>query len=102
MKYKVMFNFLLKQMYSDRRGNKQKPGQNLQDKRPSDKTPGQKPPRTIETEVVQGAFVWVFCTRPTKYRGGAEMCDVLSGGPKICDKGEGGEKLAKNSVTYFM
>jgi len=40
MKFKVMFNFLLKQMYSDRRGtDKNHLGHNLPDKRPSDKTP---------------------------------------------------------------
>ena len=62
-----MFNFL---MYSDRTGtDKNHPGQNLPDKRPPDKTPGQKPLRTIETEFIQGAFVRVFCTRPTKNRG---------------------------------
>ena len=51
-----------------------------------DKTPGQKPPRTIEIEFVQGTFVRDFCTRPTKSRG-SEMCDVLSGeGPGMCEK----------------
>ena len=61
-----MFNFLL-QMYGDRRGTyKNQPGLNLSDKRTSDKTPRQKPPRTIEIEFVQGAFVWDFCARPTK------------------------------------
>ena len=64
-------------MHSDRRGtDKNHPGQNLPDKRPPDKTTGQKPPRTIETEFVQGTFVWDICTRPTKNRG-SEMCDVL-------------------------
>jgi len=46
-----------------------------------DKTPGQKPPRTIEIKFVQGTFVRDLCTRPTKnWGGGSEMCDVLSGG----------------------
>jgi len=57
MKFKVLFNFLMEQMYSDRtRADKNHPGQNLPDKRPSDKIPGQKPPRTIETEFVQVGF----------------------------------------------
>src|SRR6218665_280172 len=44
-------------MYSDgTEMDKNHHGQNLPDKRPSDKTPGQKPPRTIETEFVQGGF----------------------------------------------
>src|SRR6218665_3679633 len=78
-------------MYCDTRGT---------DKTNPDKTPGQKPPRTIEIEFVQRTFVRDFCTRPTK-NGGSEMCDVLSGGPGMCDRGRG-SKLAKNSVTYFM
>ena len=43
--------------------------------------PGQKPPRTIEIEFVQGTFVRDFCTRPTKNRG-SEICDVLSEGSR--------------------
>jgi len=39
--------------------DKNQPGQN----------PGQKPPRTIEIEFVQGTFVRDFCTRPTKNGG---------------------------------
>src|SRR6218665_215618 len=84
-------------MYCDRRGNEQKPTRT--------KPPGQKPPRTIEIEFVQGIFVRDFCIRPTKNGGGSEMCDVLSRGiPRCvtkCDRGRG-SKLAKNSVTYFM
>ena len=73
-------------MNCDRRGtDKNQPGQHLPDKRPPDKTLGQKPMRTIEIEFVQGAFFRDFCTRPTK-NGGSEMCDVLSGGPGMCDK----------------
>src|SRR6218665_2860613 len=51
------------------------------------RTPGQNPPRTIEREFVQGAFVRGFCTRPTKL-GGLEMFDVLFGGrgSEMCDK----------------
>src|SRR6218665_618820 len=59
--FKVMFNFLLSQMYCDRRGNRRKPTRT--------KLPGQKPPRTIEIEFVQRTFVRDFCTRPTKNRG---------------------------------
>ena len=76
---------------------KNHPGQNLPDKghpdkKPRTKNPGQKLPRTIDREFIQGAFVQVFCTRLTKNWGGSEMCDVLSGGPGMCDKvwqGEG-------------
>src|SRR6218665_3860250 len=66
------------------------------------KPPDKKTLQTIEREFVQGAFVRVFCTRPTKNRG-SEMCDVF-GGPECvtkCDRGRG-SNLAKNSVTYFM
>src|SRR6218665_2374703 len=57
MKFKVMFHFMLQQMYCDRRGNGQnQPGQNLPDKR----LPGQKPPRRIEIEFVQGILSGIF------------------------------------------
>src|SRR6218665_2925852 len=66
-----------------------------------DKILGQKPPRTIEREFVQGAFVRVFCTRPTKNLGGPRCVTYFFGGVPGCVTGEG-SKLAKNSVTYFM
>src|SRR6218665_2960978 len=98
-------------MYSDRTGmDKNHPRQNLPDKRPPDKTtpdktfqtkdpltkpPGQKLPQTIETEFAQGALVRVFCTRPSKKRGGgSEMCDILSGVPG-CVTGGGGVKIGQ-------
>ena len=62
MKFKVMFTFLLYQMYSDRRGNGQKP--------PRTKPPGQKTPRTIEREFVQRTFVRVFVLGLLKIGGG--------------------------------
>src|SRR6218665_871910 len=71
MKFKVMFNFLLQQMYCDRRGNRQKPTRT--------KPPGQKPLRTTEIEFVQRTFVRDFCTRPTKNRGGGPMFVVMCG-----------------------
>ena len=66
-------------MYSDRMGtDKSKPQTKSSRQKTPDKTPGQKLPQTIETEFVPGAFVQVFCTRPSKNRGGeAEMCDAL-------------------------
>ena len=57
--------------------------------------PGQKPPRTIETEFVQGTFVRDFCTRPTKIRGGPRCVTYFRG---VCDKvwqGEGGQNWPK-------
>src|SRR6218665_3963782 len=39
-------------------------------KDPLTKPPRQNPPRTIKREFVQGAFVRVFCTRPTKNQRG--------------------------------
>src|SRR6218665_2372797 len=98
MKFKVMFNFLLYQMYCYRRGNGQKPTRT--------KPPGQRPLRTIEIEFVQGTFVRDFCTRPTKNRGGGPRCvtyfrERVPGCVTKWDRGRG-SKLAKNSVTYFM
>ena len=58
--------------------DKNQPGQN----------PGQKPPRTIEIEFVQGTFVRDFCTpRPTKNRGVRDVrVTYFRGSPRICDK----------------
>src|SRR6218665_2623135 len=78
--------------------DKNHPGQNLPDKRPLTKPPGQKPPRTIEREFVKEAFVRVFVLGLLKIGGGAEMCDVLSGVPGCvtkCDKREGGQNWQK-------
>ena len=90
MKFKVMFNFLLLQMYCDRRGNGQKPTRT--------KPPGQKPPRTIEIEFVQGTLSGTFVLGLLKM-GGSEMCDVLSGGVPgcvtKCDRREGGQNCPK-------
>jgi len=69
-------------MYSERRGNGQKPPQTKPSRlKTSDKTPGQKAPRTIEREFVQGAFVRVFYTRSTESEG-SKMCDILVGGSR--------------------
>ena len=46
----------------------------FQTKDPLTKPLGQKPPRTIEREFVQGAFVRFLCTRRTKNRGGGPRC----------------------------
>jgi len=63
-----------------------------------DKTPWTKTPRTIEREFVQGAFVWVFCTRPTKNRGGPRCVTYFWGVPGSltkCDRGRGGTNWPK-------
>src|SRR6218665_3239353 len=86
-------------MYFNRRGIGHNP--------PRTKSSGQKtrrkPPRTTEREFVQGTFVQVFCTRPTKNRG-SEMCDVHWGVPGFVTKcyRARGSKLAKNSMTYLL
>jgi len=46
--------------------DKNHPGQNLPNQRPSDKPSRTKTPQTIEREFVQWAFVRTFCTRSTK------------------------------------
>ena len=72
--------------------DKNHPGQNLPDKNPLTKALGQKPPRTIETEFVQGAFVRVFCTRPTKNGGGPRCVTYfwrVPGCATKCDRGKG-------------
>src|SRR6218665_4021064 len=85
-------------MYCDRRGNGEKPTRT--------KPPGQKSPRTIDIEFVQGTFVRDFCTRPTRNRGSPKCVTYFRGGGDRGvgqnGTGGGGSKLAKNSVTYFM
>jgi len=73
--------------------DKNHPEENL-----SDKTPGQKPPRTIESEFVQGAFVRVFCTRPTKNRGVRDMWRTFGGSRDVWQsvtEGEAGQNWPK-------
>ena len=54
-------------MCSDRRGNEQKtPNKTFQTKDPLTTSPDKNTPRTIQREFVQGVFVRVFCTMPTK------------------------------------
>jgi len=82
MKFKVMFNFLLQQMYCDRKGNGQKPTWTKPStQKTPDKTPLDKNFRTIEIEFVQGIFVRDFVLGLLKI-GGSEMCDVLSRGSR--------------------
>jgi len=95
LKLKVMFSFLWKWMYSDRRGmDKNHPGQNLPDKTRRAKPHGQKPSRTK-------TLCMYACT--TK-NWGSEMSDVLWGSRDVWQSvtGGGGSKLVHNSVTYFM
>src|SRR6218665_1318574 len=91
-------------MYSDRRGtDKNNPGQNLPDKRPLDKTLGQKAPRTIE-RICTGVFCPEFFVLDLLKMGGPRCVTYFRGGPGCvtkCDRKEG-SKLTKNSMTYFM
>jgi len=82
MKFKVMFNFLLQQMYSDRRGNGQKP--------PWTKPPVK--PRRMQLRERYRGFLSGFLVLGLLKIGGFEMCDVLLGVPGCvtkCDMGEG-------------
>jgi len=93
-------------MYSDRRGNGQKPPRTKlsRQKTPRQNPPEQKLPRTFEREFVQGAFVRVFCTKPTKKIGGLRCVTYFGEIPGCvikCDRGRE-VKIRKNSVTYFM
>src|SRR6218665_3739555 len=95
MKFKVMFNFLLQQMYSKRRGN----GQN----HPRQNPPGQNPREQLRENLYRGLLSGFFVLGILKV-GGSKMCVVLLGVPGCvtkCDRRRG-SKLARNSVTYFM
>ena len=67
------------------------------DKTNQDKTPGQKPPRTIEIEFVQETFVRNFCTRPTKNRGvgGPRCVTYFRGVPGCVTKCDRGVKIGQ-------
>src|SRR6218665_1327898 len=83
--------------------DKNPPGQNLPEKRPSDK-PSRTKLREQLREFVQGVLVRIFCTRSTKKSGGPRCEAYFLGVPGCvtkCDRGRG-EKLAKNSMMYFM
>ena len=70
--------------------DKNHPGQNLPDKDPLTKPLAQNPPRTIESEFVQGGFCLVFCTKPTKNR--PRCVTYFRGVPGCvtkCDRGKG-------------
>ena len=81
-------------MYSDRKENGQKPPRT----KPSRQTtPWQDPPDKIPREQLRqnlynGAFVQVFCTKPSKNRGVRDVWRTFGGGPGMCDEvwqGEG-------------
>src|SRR6218665_1207426 len=85
-------------MSSDRRGtDKRHPGQNLPNKRPLIKPPGQKSPRTIEREFVQGAFVRFYVLGLLKI-GGYFWWGTRDVWQSVTEGGM--SKLAKISVTY--
>src|SRR6218665_3767750 len=90
MKFKVMLNFLLLQMYSGRRGtDKNHPGQSLPDERPSEKTLGQKPREQLRENLYRGLLSGFFVPDLLKIWG-SEMCDVLlvvRGCVTMCDRG---------------
>src|SRR6218665_2900511 len=90
-------------MYSDGRGNGQKPLRTKPSRRMTpDKPPGQNPPEQLR-EFVEEVFVRVFVLGRLK-NGGPRCVTHFWGIPGCvtkCDRGRG-SKLAKNSVTYFM
>jgi|SRR6218665_661905 len=106
MKFKVMFNFLLKQMYSDRRGKRTKttPDKIFQAKdpliKPPDKNSRELLRQNLYKELLSGFFVLGLL------KIGGSRCvtyfrEWVPGCVTKCARGEG-VKLTKNSVTYFM
>src|SRR6218665_1573212 len=92
-------------MYSDRRGNGQKPPRTKpsRQKTPGQK-PGQKPPRTNEKNLYMGLLSGFVVLGLLKIGGSrfVPCFGVVPGFMTKCDIGERGSKLSKNSVTYFM
>ena len=87
-------------MYSDRRGkDKNHPGQNLPDKRPLTKPPGQNLREQLRENLYRGLLSGIFLLGLLKIEGvGSEMCDVLlwvPGGMTKCDREEGSQNWPK-------
>src|SRR6218665_1481066 len=93
MKFKVMFTFLLQQMYSDRRGNictKTTPNKTFQTKDPLTKPPGHKPHEQLRENLYRGLLFGVFVLGLLTIAVVPEMCDVLwevPGCVSKCDRG---------------
>src|SRR6218665_3214281 len=93
MKFKVMFNFLLYKrcILTERERTKTTPDKTLPDKRSPDKTPQTKSHREqVRHNLYKGAFVRVFCTKPSENRGGPRCVTYFRGVPGCvtrCDRG---------------
>src|SRR6218665_2734807 len=95
-------------MYSDRRGNGQKPPRT----KPSrEKTPGQnqqdkKTREQLRENLYWWLLYWFFVLGLLKIGGSPKYVTYFwEGVPECvrrCDRGRVGSKLANNSVTYFM
>jgi len=66
--------------------DKNHPRQNLPDKRPSDKPPGQNPLKQLRENLYKGFLSGFFVLGILKIGGGGPRCDILSGGPGMCDE----------------
>ena len=89
MKFKVVFNFLMQQMNSDRTGTDKNHPDVLswvvfQTKHPLTKPPDKNPREQLRQNLYKGALSGFFVL--LKIGWGSEMCDVLSGGPGMCDE----------------
>ena len=84
-------------MYSDRRGNGQKPLRTKPStQKTPDKTPWTKTPWTIERKFVQGAFLRVFYTRSIKNRGGVrDVWRTFGGSRDVWQSVTGGQNWPK-------
>jgi len=81
-------------MYSDRRGNGQKP--------PRTKPPGQKPREQLRENLYMGLLSGFFVLGLLKIGGFRDVWRTFGGPRDVWQSVTGGSKLAKNSVTYFM
>ena len=104
LRFKVMFSFLLhvgpnRCILTEGETDKNHPGQNLPDKRPSNKKPREKLRENLYRGLLYWFFVlgllemWVRDVQRT-FWGSRNVWQSVTVG--------GGSKLAKNSVTYFM
>src|SRR6218665_3057984 len=94
MKFKVMLTFCCNRCILTEGGmDKNHPGLNLPDKRPSDKTPGKNPLEQLRENLYKGLLSGIFLLGLLKIGGGGPRCVTyfrgIPGCVTKCDRGRG-------------
>src|SRR6218665_2914343 len=95
MKYKVMFNFLLKQMYSDRRGTNKNPDKTFKTKDPLTKLLDKNPHEQLRQKLYKGLLSGFFVLGLLNIGGGPRCVTYFRGVPRYVTRGRGGKNWPK-------